>query len=141
MIEFDIEKHMPKIVDNVSGIKKYLCRIRKMLIHITPEETVRQTFINYLVDEKEFPENRIKLEESVFYHQTKDQKKHKGRTDILVFDDGNTPFILYECKMSGESFTDNIYEQLFSYLAEIYSIDYIGVVIGKSIQLLDIRFI
>ena len=40
MIEFNLEKHKPKIVYDVQGAKKYLCRVRKMLIHIAPEETV-----------------------------------------------------------------------------------------------------
>ena len=79
MIEFNLEKHKPKIVYDVQGAKKYLCRVRKMLIHITPEETVRQSFLNYLIKEVKYHKKSIietKIQEQFLIFSTSIFKKH-----------------------------------------------------------------
>lgn len=140
MIEFNIEKHKPKIVYDVQGAKKYLCRVRKMLIHITPEETVRQSFLNYLIKEVKIPITKLLVEEPVSHHQSETEIKNKGRIDILVLDHENIPFIVYECKKETESFTENVYNQAMDYFEAINSIDYVGVVIGSQIDLISFDF-
>lgn len=135
MIEFNIEKHRPKIVYDVQGTKKYLCRVRKMLIQITPEETVRQSFLNYLISEIKVPVTQLLVEEPVSHHQSETEIRNKGRIDVLVLDHENTPFIIYECKRDNESFTDNVYNQALNYFEAITSIDYFGIVIGNEIDL------
>ena len=71
MIEYNLEKHKPKIVYDVNGVRKYLCKVRKMLIHITPEETVRQSFLSYLISEIKIPITKAKIgkkKKKVFSH-------------------------------------------------------------------------
>jgi hypothetical protein len=68
MIEYSIETNRPKIIYEVGGTKKYLCKVRKMLIHITPEETIRQSFLSYLINEIKIPENKILVVESIVHH-------------------------------------------------------------------------
>ena len=137
MIEFNLEKHKPKIVYDVQGTKKYLCRVRKMLIHITPEETVRQSFLNYLIKEVKIPRTQLLVEEPVSHHQSETEIRNKGRMDVLVLDHENIPFIVYECKKETESFTDNVYSQAMDYFEAINTIDYVGVVIGNQIDLIS----
>ena len=140
MIEFNLEKHKPKIVYDVQGTKKYLCRVRKMLIHITPEETVRQSFLNYLIKEVKIPITQLLVEEPVSHHQSETEIRNKGRIDVLVLDHENIPFIVYECKKETESFTDNVYSQAMDYFEAINSIDYVGVVIGNQIDLISFDY-
>ncbi|CAM3863518.1 type I restriction enzyme HsdR N-terminal domain-containing protein [Flavobacterium cucumis] len=140
MIEFNLEKHKPKIVYDVQGTKKYLCRVRKMLIHITPEETVRQSFLNYLIKEVKIPRTQLLVEEPVSHHQSETEIRNKGRMDVLVLDHENIPFIVYECKKETESFTDNVYSQAMDYFEAINTIDYVGVVIGNQIDLISFDY-
>ena len=140
MIEYNLNKHKPKVVYDVNGIKKYLCKVRKMLIHITPEETVRQSFLSYLISEIKIPKSQILVEEPVLHHQDGIDKKHKGRVDILILDHENIPFIVYECKKESESFTDNVYDQAFEYYEAIPTIEYIGIVIGNLVNFIGHNF-
>lgn len=140
MIEFDLKKHKPKIVYDVNGTKKYLCVVRKMLIHITPEETVRQSFLKYLIEEIKVPKEKILVEEKVSKHQNEEDISHKGRIDILLLDHKDVPFVVYECKKETESFTDNTFKQAMDYFQAIMTIDYIGVVIGNEVDFVSFDF-
>ena len=95
MIEYNLEKHKPKIVYDVNGVRKYLCIVRKMLIHITPEETVRQSFLSYLITEIKIPITKILVEAPILHHQKEGTIKHKGRADILVLDEDDNPLVIY----------------------------------------------
>jgi hypothetical protein len=134
MIEFNLKKHTPQIVYDVKGTSKYLCNVRKMLIQITPEEKVRQAFLNYLITEIKIPKTQIRVEEPVLHHQHNDDIKHSGRIDILILDPENIPFIIYECKRETECFTDNVYQQTLDYFKAIKTIQFIGVVIGNFVD-------
>ena len=111
-----------------------------MLIHITPEETVRQSFLNYLIKEVKIPITQLLVEEPVSHHQSETEIRNKGRIDVLVLDHENIPFIVYECKKETESFTDNVYSQAMDYFEAINSIDYVGVVIGNQIDLISFDY-
>jgi hypothetical protein len=53
--------------------------IRKKYIVLTPEEWVRQHFINYLITELKYPRSLFRIEGSLTYN------KLQKRSDILVF--------------------------------------------------------
>ncbi len=78
MFEFDIEKYEPKTRYTHQGVQFYLCGIRKKLIKVTKEERVRQAFINYLINEKQFPLERIQIEVPLSRYK----KGAKGRADL-----------------------------------------------------------
>ncbi len=66
--------------------------IRKKYIVLTPEEWVRQHFINYLVSEKKYPRSLVRVEGGLIYNQL------PKRTDIVVFDRHGQPWMIVECK-------------------------------------------
>ena len=134
MIEYNLEKHKPKIFYDVNGIRKYLCIVRKMLIHITPEETVRQSFLNYLISEVKVPITKILVEEPILYHQKEGSIKHKGRADILVLDENDKPLVIYECKKENDSFITQVYKQADNYYDAIRTVVYVGIVIGSNLH-------
>lgn len=66
--------------------------IRKKYLILTPEEWVRQHFINYLTIDLKYPKSLLKIEGGLSYNQL------QKRTDILVFDREGNPWMVVECK-------------------------------------------
>ncbi|GAB4236686.1 MAG: type I restriction enzyme HsdR N-terminal domain-containing protein [Ekhidna sp.] len=68
------------------------CMVRKKWVVLTPEEWVRQHFINLLVNHLGYPKGMMKLEHSMTYF------KNLKRSDITVMDKDSGIFMLVECK-------------------------------------------
>ncbi len=83
--------------------------IRKKYILLTPEEIVRQNFLDYLILEKKYSKNLIKLESAIKYNSL------DKRSDILVYDSEGRPFLLVECKAVGVSLSQSTIEQASRY--------------------------
>mgnify|MGYP002348763475 CR=1 FL=1 len=69
-----------------------LDEIRKKFILLTPEEWVRQNFVKYLMNEKKFSPQFIRVE-----HRIKLDNLTK-RCDIIIFDNKLQPYLIVECK-------------------------------------------
>jgi len=92
-----------------NGKKYILDLIRKMYLALTPEEWVRQNFIAYLVQVKNFPKGLISIEKKV------DVNSMNQRTDIVVYDRSANPLIIIECKSTDVKLTDKVFEQIARY--------------------------
>ncbi|MBN2747686.1 MAG: N-6 DNA methylase [Bacteroidales bacterium] len=70
------------------------CLVRKKEIKLTPEEAVRQLYIQLLIDDFEYPAERMELEYAVSFG------REKKRADIVIFDKQQTtsPYIMVELK-------------------------------------------
>lgn len=70
------------------------CLVRKKDIKLTPEEAVRQLYIQVLIDEYDYPVDRMEIEYSVSFG------REKKRADIVIFDKQQTtsPYIMVELK-------------------------------------------
>lgn len=66
--------------------------LRKKFVVLTPEEWVRQHFVNYMLEELSYPRALIKLEGGLTYNQL------QKRSDIVVFDREGKPWMIIECK-------------------------------------------
>lgn len=66
--------------------------VRKKYILLTPEEWVRQHFLNYLTANLSVPFSMISIETSLKYN------KLSKRADIMVYSTAGTPLLLVECK-------------------------------------------
>jgi len=75
-------------------VYKIECLVRKKEINLTREEAVRQLYLRRLIDEYEYPPERIELEYGVSFG------REKKRADIVIFDKDrtNTPYIIVELK-------------------------------------------
>lgn len=132
MFEFNIEKHEPKTKYNRQGADCYLCMVRKRLIKVTPEERVRQALINYLVNEMEFPLDRINIEVPLLHYKD----GTRGRADIVVLDPEDNPLILIECKEPNEIYADYVRAQLHRY-GEVIKPSHYMIVIGNFVRVFD----
>ena len=66
--------------------------IRKKYLVLTPEEWVRQHFVNYLLSDKKIPRSLIRIEGGLTYNAL------LKRSDIVVYDRNGAPWLIVECK-------------------------------------------
>lgn len=81
---------------------------RKKWVRLTPEEWVRQNFIAYLVQEKNYPAEIIAVEKTI---QIGELKK---RFDIVVYKDAK-PWMIVECKEPNVPLSLHVLDQLHRY--------------------------
>lgn len=82
--------------------------VRRKFIMLTPEEWVRQHFINFLVQEK-YSLSLLSVEKG---HQINDLAK---RTDIVAYNRQGEIFLLIECKAPHIPLNEIVFEQIFVY--------------------------
>jgi hypothetical protein len=83
--------------------------IRKKHIIITPEEWVRQHFVQYLINQKGYPKTLIKLEGGLKLHG------NARRTDIVVFNPFGEKILLIECKAPSVNIDQKVFDQVARY--------------------------
>ncbi len=83
--------------------------IRKRNIIITPEEWVRQHFVQYLINQKHYPKSLIKLEGS---HKLHGKSK---RSDIVVYNPEGEKILLVECKAPSVNINQATFDQISRY--------------------------
>lgn len=70
---------------------------RELFVKGTPEETVRQRYLDLLTNELGFPASLIAVEKSL-RELVKDARPPSRRVDILCFEPSGRPLLLIECK-------------------------------------------
>ena len=114
-MQFDITtQRLPKIYKR--GNKDcYLDPVRKKLIYITPEETIRQKVISYLIDVLEVPPEVISVEAHLSHYGV----KSKRRADIIIHgadeEGALRPVAIVECKAPGIVLGEKAAEQITDY--------------------------
>lgn len=83
--------------------------IRKKWILLTPEEWVRQNFIQYLVRVKGHALSLIAVEKELKLGEL------KKRFDILVYDKNHQPLMMIECKAPEVKLTEDVLQQVLRY--------------------------
>ena len=84
-------------------------QIRKKYIVLTPEEWVRQHFINYLITSLDYPRSLIGVEQGLRYNTL------LKRSDIIVFSREGKPVVLIECKSTQQKLNQAVVEQALTY--------------------------
>jgi hypothetical protein len=86
---------------------------RKRWVKLTPEEWVRQHFVQYLINQGGYPSGLIGIE-MMFSFNTM-----KKRVDILVHDRNGQPVMIVECKSPdiriSDFYEDKVYDQVGEY--------------------------
>jgi hypothetical protein len=83
--------------------------IRKKNIVLTPEEWVRQHFVQYLINQKNYPKSLIKLEGG---HKLHGMAK---RSDIVVYNTAGEKILLVECKAPSIVIDQKTFDQVARY--------------------------
>lgn len=115
-----------------NGKECYLDPIRDKLIYITPEETIRQKAISYLINELDVPKTMIDVEQHLSHYGLRSNK----RADIVVHkidSCGNrVPLLIVECKASEIYLDDKAQSQVLDYCKLLNGCDYAMLVNGVS---------
>jgi len=83
--------------------------LRKKWLVLTPEEWVRQNFVQYLLQVKKYPASLIAIEKEI---QLGELKK---RFDILIYNLSHEPWMMIECKAAGIKLDDSVVQQALRY--------------------------
>ncbi|MDX8339265.1 type I restriction enzyme HsdR N-terminal domain-containing protein [Draconibacterium sp. IB214405] len=83
--------------------------IRKKFVVLTPEEWVRQNFIQYLIHEKSYPQNLMAVEKQIKVNQ------QQRRFDLLIYQRNGNPHLIAEFKAPNVKITQNAFDQVVRY--------------------------
>lgn len=82
---------------------------RKKYVVLTPEEWVRQNFLNYLVKSREYPGALMSIEKEMNLGEL------RKRCDIVVYSREAEPWMIVECKEMGVPLGMPVLEQIVRY--------------------------
>lgn len=74
------------------------CLARDKEVKLTPEEIIRQLYLDKLINEYGYAKDKIKAEVAVQKGRDTGDKEGKKRIDILVLDEKGSPYIIVEVK-------------------------------------------
>ncbi|WP_082915144.1 type I restriction enzyme HsdR N-terminal domain-containing protein [Arachidicoccus ginsenosidimutans] len=123
MLSINFPKPDFKIKGN-QGEEQIFDGIRKRWLRLTPEEWVRQNFIQYLIKEKKYPASLISVEKEIVLGEM------KKRYDIVVYKD-TQPWVIVECKEMNVQLNEKVLNQLLRYNATIVA-PYLIITNGKQ---------
>jgi hypothetical protein len=108
MIKIDYPSH-PFKIKSEEGREQIFDEHRKIWVRLTPEEWVRQNFLQYLVKVKHYPLSLIAVEKEIRLGEL------KKRFDILVYNSLHQPWMMVECKSMDIVIDQRVMEQLLRY--------------------------
>ena len=104
--------NLPKVAlktKSVEGTIQVFDVIRKKYFVLTPEEWVRQHFIHYLNNEKNYPMGLMGVEKMVKYNAL------KTRADIMLYTTEGKAKMIVECKAPNVKITQDTFNQIAKY--------------------------
>lgn len=108
MIKIEYPPYQPRIKQQDD--KEFIFdEVRKTWVLLTPEEWVRQNFLQYVVQVKKYPASLIAVEKEI---KLGDLKK---RFDIVVYDRNAAPWMIIECKEMNVQLNRSVLDQVLRY--------------------------
>lgn len=105
-----IEYPEPAFKIKTEGDKDFIFdTMRKKWLLLTPEEWVRQNFVQYLILVKKYPSTLIALEKEISLGEL------KKRFDILIYDTNHQPWMMIECKAATIDMNEAVLQQVLRY--------------------------
>ena len=93
----------------VEGTTQVFDQVRKKYLVLTPEEWVRQHFIHYLNQEKNYPLGLMGVEQMIKYNGM------QTRADIILYTTDGKPNMIVECKAPNVKITQDAFNQIAKY--------------------------
>ena len=93
----------------VEGTTQVFDQVRKKYLVLTAEEWVRQHFIHYLNQEKNYPLGLMGVEQMVKYNGM------QTRADIVLYATDGKPNMIVECKAPDVKITQDAFNQIAKY--------------------------
>lgn len=83
--------------------------LRKKFVRLTPEEWVRQNFVQFLIQEKNYPVSLIAIEVGVKVNN------NPQRADMILFDRSGNPVLVAEFKAPEVKINQQSFDQIVRY--------------------------
>ncbi len=99
--------------------------LRKIWVRLTPEEWVRQNFVQYLLQVKNYPASYVAVEKNMKLGEL------NKRFDLMIFDRSARPWMLVECKAMEEKLNNRVMWQVLRYNMAI-PVKYIVITNGEQ---------
>lgn len=109
LTKLNLPDYQFNIKRNEKGAPVIFDMLRNRFIALSPEEWVRQNFVQFLINEKEFPASLMGNEVSLL------QNGIKRRCDTLVGDKHGNPFVIVEYKAPSIKITQAVFDQIVRY--------------------------
>jgi len=94
---------------NESGKSLIFDSIRKKFVALTPEEWVRQNFIQYLIQEKKYPATLMAVEKKLILNN------QPFRFDLLIYNRNGKPNLIVEFKAPSVNISQKAFDQVVRY--------------------------
>ncbi|MBR3658943.1 MAG: type I restriction enzyme HsdR N-terminal domain-containing protein [Bacteroidaceae bacterium] len=107
----------PKISEQ-AGKPQIWDPVRKLWTPLTPEEHVRQAFVAYLVNYKNYPISHIANEQAISLNSM------SRRCDSVVYDKAGQPKVIVEYKRPTVAITQKVFDQIARYNLVLH-VDYL----------------
>lgn len=92
-----------------NGMVKVFDPLRKRYVKLTPEENVRQLFVNWLVNYLHYPAGLMGNEVGIELNGT------RRRCDTVLWDRYGHPLMIVEYKAPGVNVTQDVFDQIVRY--------------------------
>lgn len=108
-MELNLPDFKYKISQDSDGVTRIFDCLRGKFVALTPEEWVRQHFVNYLIIEKGYPRGLMANEVSLKLNAT------ARRCDTLVYSREGRPLVVVEYKAPHIAVTQAVFDQIARY--------------------------
>jgi len=109
MVELNLPEYDYKVKKREDGSWAIWDRLRERWVSLTPEEWVRQHFVEWLISEKQFPAPLMGNEVSLT------QNGIARRCDTVVADRSGQPLVIVEYKAPNINVTQKVFDQIVRY--------------------------
>lgn len=112
-------------IEKRGGTEHLFDPFRKKWVVLTPEEWVRQNFLQFLLQNLEYPSSLIAVEKELRLGEL------KKRFDILVYNQAHQPWLMVECKAMDIALDESVLQQALRYNMGI-PVDYLIITNGRQ---------
>lgn len=105
----NLPPYVPRLRKDPDGSVRIFDPLRDKWLVLTPEERVRQHFVNYLVEDRHFPRGLMANEVSLRLNDT------LRRCDTLIYTRHLSPLCIVEYKRPGVEVTAAVFDQIARY--------------------------
>lgn len=109
MQELNLPPHPFKLRKRPDGSTEILDPVRNKYIILTPEEWVRQHFVQYLIKDCGLAAGRVAIEFSI------EVNRMARRCDVVYFDEYGAPVLIVECKRPSVKINQDTFDQIARY--------------------------
>ena len=119
MLPLNLPKFSVKVTEK-AGKPSIWDPVRRKFVALTPEEWVRQHFVNYLVTEKNYPQELLANEVAVKLNGTSKRCDTVAYNrflicDTVIYRQTGTPFVIIEYKAPHIEITSAVFDQIVRY--------------------------